>query len=273
MSLSLIFFCGSCGKNAQEPDVNPEEEPVEEEAKKYTIRVMAYNIFHGQTTLGTIDMDMFGQIIKDENPDLVSLQEVDKGVTRSGGIDETAELSARTGLTGYFAKARNFQGGDYGVAILSKLPVEEFRNVLAYKTGTYGTTYAYAKIKLDDDTYIWFNSSHFSTDLAERIVHVQESVNYYKTVLKSEPLIISGDLNAQLPDTEMQLLQEDFAESDVTLANTFSTRSGMRSKIDFIMYPKTGNWKVLSFKRICRPDASDHCAIFAELEYTKPKPQ
>src|SRR5690606_35287485 len=136
-------------------------------------------------------MDLFGQIIKDENPDLVSLQEVDKGTTRSGGIDQTAELSARTGLAGYFAKARVFQGGDYGVAILSKLPVEEFRNVPAYKTGTYGTNYAYAKVKLDDDTYIWFNSSHLSTNLAERTVHVQESVNYYRTVLKREPLIIS----------------------------------------------------------------------------------
>ncbi|HMR18935.1 MAG TPA: endonuclease/exonuclease/phosphatase family protein, partial [Sphingobacterium sp.] len=162
------------------------------------------------------------------------------------------------------------QGGDYGVAILSKLPVKDFRNVPAYKTGTYGTTHAYVKVALDDDTHIWFNSSHFSTDLVERTVHVQEAVNYYKTVLKREPLIIAGDLNAQLPDSEMQLLQEEFAESDVSLSNTFSTRSGMRSKIDFIMYPKTGQWKVLSFKRICRPDASDHCAVLAELEYTKP---
>ncbi len=265
-TLLSVFFLGSCGKNPQESDTVPDEE----EEKTYTIRVMSYNIFHGETTLGAIDMDLFGQIIKDENPDLVSLQEVDKGTTRSGGIDQTAELSTRTGLTGYFAKARVFQGGDYGVAILSKLPVEEFRTVPAYKTGTYGTAYAYAKVKLADDTYIWFNSSHLSTDLAERTVHAQEVVNYYRTVLKREPLIISGDLNAQLRDTELQILQEDFAESDEALLNTFSTRTGMRSKIDFIMYPKTGNWKVLSFKRICRPDASDHCALLAELEYTKP---
>lgn len=269
ISLLIIIFLGNCGKT--ETAIIPEEEDdVEEEPKTYTIRIMAYNIFHGETTLGAIDMDLFGQIIKSENPDLVSLQEVDKGVTRSGGIDQTAELSTRTGLAGYFAKARDFQGGDYGVAILSKLPVEEFRNVPAYKTGTHGTTYAYAKIKLDDDTYIWFNSSHLSTDLAERTIHVQELVNYYNVVLKSEPLIISGDLNAQLPDSELQPLQQYFAESDVNLLNTFSTRTGMRSKIDFIMYPKTVDWKVLSFKRVCRPDASDHCAIVADLEYTKP---
>jgi len=259
----------SCGKSAAETDVIPEPEE-EDEPKTYTIRVLTYNIFHGETTLGKIDMDLFGQIIKDEKPDLVALQEVDKGTTRSGGIDQTAELSTRTGLTGYFAKARDFQGGDYGVAILSKLPVDDFKVVPAYKTGTYGTAYAYAKVKLDDDTHIWFNSSHLSTNLEERTVHTQELVNYYRTVLKREPLIISGDLNAQLPDPEMQILTEDFAESDEDLLNTFSTRTGMRSKIDFIMYPKTGDWKVRSVKRICRPDASDHCAVFAELEYTKP---
>lgn len=267
LGLLFILFTGSCGKSPQESDDIPDEN---QEEKTYTIRVMTYNIFHGETTRGDIDMDLYGQIIENENPDLVALQEVDKGTTRSGGIDQTAELSERTGLSGYFAKARNFQGGEYGVAILSKLPVDEFKVVPAYKVGTYGTAYAYAKIKLDDDTYIYFNSSHFSTNLEERVVHVQESVDYYRTVLERQPLIIAGDLNAQLPDPEMQALQDDFVESDTDRLNTFSTRSGMRSKIDFIMYPKTGDWKIRSVKRICRPDASDHCAVFAELAYTKP---
>lgn len=269
ISLFLTMLLMSCGKSIGGTDVVPEQKE-EDEPKTYTIRVLTYNIFHAETTLGKIDMDLFGQIIKDENPDLVALQEVDKGTTRSGGIDQTAELSTRTGLTGYFAKARNFQGGDYGTAILSKLPVDDFKVIPAYKTGTYGTAYAYAKIKLDENTSIWFNSSHLSTTLEERTVHTQELVNYYRTVLKREPLIICGDLNAQLSDPEMEVLKEDFAESDVDLLNTFSTRTGMRSKIDFIMYPKSGAWKVRSVKRICRPDASDHCAVLAELEYTKP---
>lgn len=267
LSLFFVMFLVSCGKSSAETEIDPD--PEEEESKTYTLRVLTYNIFHGETTRGEIDMDLFGQIIKDENPDLVALQEVDKGVERSGRIDQTAELSVRTGLTGYFAKARDFQGGDYGVAILSKLPVDDFKVVPAYKIGTYGTAYAYAKVKVDDDTYIWFNSSHLSTALEERSVHTQELIDYYRAVLKGDPLIIAGDLNAQFQDPEMQILQKDFVESDMDLLNTFSTRSGMRSKIDFIMYPKTGDWKVLSVKRICRADASDHCAVFAELEYTK----
>jgi len=261
--LSFIVFGGcSKAKNEQKPD----PEPVK---KTYTIRVLTYNIFHGETTLGKIDMDLFAQIIKNENPDLVALQEVDKFTTRSGNIDITAELSSRTGLSGYFGKARDFQGGDYGIAILSKLPVEEFKVVPAYKTGTYGTAYAYAKVKLDEDAYIYFNSSHLSTALEERAVHIKELVNYYKNVLKKAPSIICGDLNAQYNDPEMQVLWEEFAESDTSLSNTFSTRSGMRSKIDFILYPKLGEWKVVSTKRICRPDASDHCALLAVLEYSK----
>src|SRR5690606_10004922 len=177
LSLFFVMFLVSCGKSSAETEIDPD--PEEEESKTYTLRVLTYNIFHGETTRGEIDMDLCGQIIKDENPDLVALQEVDKGVERSGRIDQTAELSVRTGLTGYFAKARDFQGGDYGVAILSKLPVDDFKVVPAYKIGTYGTAYAYAKVKVDDDTYIWFNSSHLSTALEERSVHTQELIDYY----------------------------------------------------------------------------------------------
>src|SRR5690606_13604979 len=138
ISLFLFILLISCVKSTAETDMTTETEE-EEKVKTYTLRVLTYNIFHGETTLGKIDMDLFGQIIQDEAPDLVALQEVDKGTTRSGGIDQTAALSTRTGLTGYFAKARDFQGGDYGVAILSRLPVEDFKVVPAYKTGTYGT--------------------------------------------------------------------------------------------------------------------------------------
>lgn len=270
--LHLLLLClvtvlsFSCDKAKEEQE---EITPIEETEKKYTLRVLTYNIFHGETTSGKIDMDLFAGIIKAENPDLVALQEVDINTNRSGRIDEVAQLSAKTGLTGYFAKARVFDGGDYGVAVLSKLPVEDFKVVPAYKTGTFGTAHAFAKVKIDENKYIYFNSAHLSTTLEERSVQVRELVNYYNVVLKKEPLLICGDLNAQKADPEMQPFWVDFNVSDVELGNTFSTRTGMRSKIDFILYPKVGNWRVVSTKRICRPDASDHCAFLSVLEFTK----
>lgn len=267
--LTFMMTGNSCSSesNSQEEEILP---PVEED-KEFTIRVLTYNIYHGETTNGSINMDLFAEIINNENPDLVALQEVDKGVERSEGIDITQELSDRTGMEGYFFKFRDFQGGDYGNAILSKFPVLETDFIRGYKEGTHGVVFPFAKIQLDEDTHIYFNSSHLSTTLEEREVHTKQLAAYYEAELNKAPLIITGDLNATPESPEMEVLFESFKESDSTLSNTFSTRTGMRSKIDYILYPKNDNWEVIETKRICRIDASDHCAFLSVLKYTKSK--
>src|SRR5690606_11907824 len=90
MRLALLFLCFviSTGLPAQD--------------KTFTIRVLTYNIYHGEVADGTINIDMLASIIKEVNPDLVALQEVDKHTQRAGGIDITDELARRTGLKGYF---------------------------------------------------------------------------------------------------------------------------------------------------------------------------
>ena len=80
-----------------------------------TLRLMTFNIYHCGK-----GMDRVARCIESASPDFACLNEVDRGVKRSGGIDQTAELARRTGMHGTFAKALNLGGGAYGVAILSK---------------------------------------------------------------------------------------------------------------------------------------------------------
>lgn len=234
---------------------------------EYTLRVLTYNIYHGETTDGRVDMDLFGKIIREVNPDLVALQEVDKNAQRTGVIDITQELSKRTGLKGYFCKHRDFQGGEYGNAILSRFPVADVHLIEGFKTGEHGITIPFAKIELAPDTFIYFSSSHLTTRPAEREVQARQVAEYYTGVLERAPTLITGDLNAEPHHAELQMLFEEFAEADSTFANTFSTRTGMRKKIDFILYPDNDQWEVVETKVICREDASDHCAFFAVLKY------
>jgi endonuclease/exonuclease/phosphatase family metal-dependent hydrolase len=236
-----------------------------------TLRILTYNIFHGETTAGTIDMDLFGNIIKEQNPDLVALQEVDKKTTRVGGIDITAELSKRTGLTGYFCKHRDYQGGEYGNAILSKYPVTNIDLIEGYRNTATGVTIPFAKIEVQKGIYIYFNTSHLSTDLIVREVHVRQLLDYYIKTLNRSPLLICGDLNAEPDAPEIKTLLTEFSLSDTTLANTFSTRTGMRKKIDYVLYPSNSDWQVVETKIIYRPEASDHCALLSVLKYKKPK--
>ena len=240
---------------------------VAQERESFTLRILTYNIYHGETTEGRVDMELFASIINDVKPDLVALQEVDKNAQRTGVIDITNELSKRTGIKGYFVKHRDFQGGEYGNAILSRFPVRDIDVIEGYKSTPNGITIPFARIRLAKGTEIIFNCTHLSTRLKDRKAQAKQLMDY-QAELNGTPLIITGDLNAEPHHDEIKMLLEPFAEADTTFENTFSTRTGLTKKIDYILYPRNDQWEVLESKVICRGDASDHCAFFAVLRYT-----
>src|SRR5690349_18697122 len=91
---------------------------------KRTLRVMSYNIHVGVGMDKKLDLQRIADVINRERPDLVGLQEVDRGVKRTEGKEEIAELAALTHMEYAFAPNLDFQGGKYGVAFLSRFPLE-----------------------------------------------------------------------------------------------------------------------------------------------------
>lgn len=89
------------------------------------LRVMCWNIHRGVGEDGKLDLERIAAVIRAQKPDLVALQEVDRGTRRSASTDQVAELAKLTGLTGVFGKAMDYDGGEYGQAILSKHPLGE----------------------------------------------------------------------------------------------------------------------------------------------------
>src|SRR5678816_3441002 len=63
---------------------------------KKTIRVMTFNIHVGVGMDKKLDLQRIADVINREQPDLVGLQEVDRGVKRTEGKDEIAELAEMT---------------------------------------------------------------------------------------------------------------------------------------------------------------------------------
>src|SRR5438132_10415788 len=92
-------------------------------ASTHTIRVMTYNIHVGIGMDKKLDLARIAGVINAHHPDLVGLQEVDRGVTRTGRVDEIAELAKLTRMNYDFAFNLRYQGGQYGVAILSRFPI------------------------------------------------------------------------------------------------------------------------------------------------------
>src|SRR6185503_20621609 len=88
-----------------------------------TVRVLTYNIHHGEGTDGQFDLPRLAAVMKSAEPDLVALQEVDERTQRASGVDELAELGHLTSMYTAFGKAMHFQGGNYGVGVLSRWPI------------------------------------------------------------------------------------------------------------------------------------------------------
>jgi endonuclease/exonuclease/phosphatase family metal-dependent hydrolase len=98
----------------------------------------SYNLLHGICMRsGRLDLEAAADAIAALHADVVALQEVDRDLERSGGVDQVAWLAGRLGLQGLFAPAllgdpgtrwTALHGTDpggpaYGVGLLSRTPL------------------------------------------------------------------------------------------------------------------------------------------------------
>ena len=92
------------------------------------VRVLTYNIFHGENMNGGSNLKRVAAIIDSLRIDIVALQEVDKNTNRANGLDLIAELETLTDMNGIFGKAMDYDDGEYGEGILSRYPLIEIKN-------------------------------------------------------------------------------------------------------------------------------------------------
>ena len=72
------------------------------------------------------NLQLLADRIRESGADVVCLQEVDRGAARSNRVDMPVRLAEMSRLRHhYFIKIRDFQGGEYGTAILSRFPIIE----------------------------------------------------------------------------------------------------------------------------------------------------
>jgi len=93
-----------------------------------SLRVLTYNIHHGEGTDHRLDLPRIASVIRAVEPDLVALQEVDRMVERTDRVDQPMELARQTGLRVAFGGNLGLQGGSYGNAVLSRYPILAQRN-------------------------------------------------------------------------------------------------------------------------------------------------
>ena len=96
------------------------------------IRVATFNIHHGVGRDGRLDLRRTADVIRRFSADLIALQEIDRGLERSGRTDQVRELEERTGISMYFHAALSIDGGDYGIALGSRDRLETSARTLPH---------------------------------------------------------------------------------------------------------------------------------------------
>lgn len=230
------------------------------------VRVLTFNILHGATTKGDFNLDVIANVINETNPDLVALQEVDFKTNRAKKLDLTTELALRTGMTSFFARAMEYDNGEYGEGVLSKWTFLQTRNIhLPHQSSSEPRAAAEATIIIPSGDTIQFIGTHLD-HLKENRDRIMQAREINKVFIDNEyPTILAGDLNDVPESKTIEILESEWGTSYDKSEPTFPSNFP-RVKIDYVLfYPKTG-WKVLETKVICDEIASDHCAYLVILE-------
>jgi len=162
------------------------------------LRVLTYNIHHGEGVDGKLDCQRLADIITRVNPDIVALQEVDRKTGRVSGIDEAALLGKLTGLHSVFGSAMPFSGGEYGQAILSRFPVSQTKTHALPSEGQEPRIMLATTIKPNNGLpEVRFAGTHLCHRSEALRINQGKEINRLLPETKEYPVILAGDFNAR----------------------------------------------------------------------------
>ncbi len=237
------------------------------------IRVMSYNVHHCNppSKPGLIDIDAIAAAIKLQNPDLVALQEIDVNTKRSGPYNQAGELAKKLGMNFFFGKGIDFEGGEYGVAILSRYPVSEgkvFRLPTVSSTKGEPRVLTTVKVSLPGGKMIRFGSTHLDAQNAHTNRELQiKEINRISSG-ETLPFILAGDLNATPESGVIAELDKQFTRTCKVCEPTIPVINPTKA-IDFISFLPASGFKVISHEVVPERYASDHLPVIAVLQIQK----
>lgn len=244
--------------------------PLAGNARQDTLKTLAYNIHHANppTKPGLIDLPAIARVINESGADLVALQEVDVRTERAGvNNDQAAELAKLTGMYSHFVKAIDHQGGDYGVAILSRFPILDQGGEhlpMAESIGGEPRVIAFVTVEPAPGKPVTFASTHL--DLKPENRRLQAAYIADRFAATPHPVIVGGDFNAVPESDVIGILDQHFRRSQIPNGFTIPVDNPTR-EIDFIMYRPANGFKVVRHTVIDEPYASDHLPVYVELTY------
>ena len=266
LALSFLLFSSACTGPSRASDPGAVTRSLEAplDSADPSLRAMTFNIQSGLHGL-----DRVAEVIRKASPDVVALQEVDRGTRRANGLDQAHELAKRTGLThsAHFATTR-MAGGEYGVALVSRFPIRSTRFYeLPTPRGLEPRGVAHAVLDLDgQDISVYV--THL-TNLPRRSELRFDQARFIARLVRDDPrpVLLMGDLN-DAPDSPALLhlkrrLADAFARKGRGPDETYPLPSLLPDlRLDYVLSsPELAARDVYVLREV----ASDHYPVIADF--------
>ena len=242
-------------------------------AEPTTLRVLSYNIHHGEGIDGKLDLPRIASVITSAQPDIVALQEVDNGAMRTGSVDQPAELARLTKFSVVFGDNIKLQGGSYGNAVLSRYPVKRSENhpLPPFDKGERrGLLEVEFALPSGEPVILFATHLDHQRPAKERNAAAQ-LINKRASTLGDQPAILAGDLNDRPTSDTLKMLEAGgWKRTNEKPMGTVPVKSPVR-QIDFILTRPNHDWRVVETKVLEEEIASDHRPILSVLELSREK--
>jgi endonuclease/exonuclease/phosphatase family metal-dependent hydrolase len=186
--------------------------------KDSSLRVLVFNIHAGKDAGGKDNIADLAALIRTSRADIVLLQEVDRGTTRSGKVDQVQALIDATRFGGVFGRSLDYDGGQYGIAAFARrgfvfndtidLPVTP---VQARAGGSHEPRAALLASAITRDGRLQVLTTHLdpSTEDTYRLQEAQLVLNIVRARASAgTPMLVGGDFNAEPDSAVVRKLRE-----------------------------------------------------------------
>lgn len=211
-------------------------------------------------------LDSIVKTIVDHEPDVVLLQELDRGVERTGRVDQFAELVDGTGMLGRFAHAVDYQGGEFGPAVLTSLPIVSYEHIVIPRWGgKEERALQRFRVRLPNGAEVDVYNTHIDPRAASRDRQIRRVLELTDG---AGPAILGGDFNVLPAAAVISDVRARWIDGVVGAEHpTFPARAPA-IRIDYLFY--RGNVESLGVRTLDHGGASDHRALIGRFTVRAP---
>ncbi|MCF6367985.1 endonuclease/exonuclease/phosphatase family protein [Rhizobium halophilum] len=161
------------------------------------LKILSYNVHSCIGTDRKLDPARIAQVIADLSPDIIGLQELDVGRSRTGGVDQAHIIASLLRMKYHFHAALHVTEERYGDAILTALPMKLIKSGMLPSSGEQRGA-LWVEITVGDTSLQVFNT-HLGLRRSDRI---QQAASLLSPAWLGHPAydgtakVLIGDLNS-----------------------------------------------------------------------------